>query len=164
MIKPQLLQTVRLVWWSSEATMGFIQGFCFHSEPPLAFLQQKALKYMTTVSDYYENPFKSRNRLHPWVSSNLTNGQEAEVSAAHHTWHSWLSPNTIWALSLHSIPVKNEKQKEREAGQEMWWDLKRAYRGGKREIRSRGLCVAFWLLNLNISNVFYWGWNVTGNL
>lgn len=51
------------------------------------------------------------------MSSNLTNGQEAEVSVAHRTCHSWLSSNVIWAPSLHNIPVKMKKhKKERERG------------------------------------------------
>lgn len=143
-IKPLLHQTARLARWTSEATIGFIQDF--NSQTPLAFFQQKALKYTTTVSAYCENPFKTRNRLHPWVSSNLTNGQEAEVSVAHRTCHSWLSSNAIWAPSLHNIPVKMKTQKRERKRQvrrcnETWRN--KVYRRGQWQIRSHGVCVAF---------------------
>lgn len=71
----------------------------------------------TRVSTCYERHFQTRNRLHPWVSSDLTNGQEAEVSVAYCTWHSWIF-SAVWAPSPHSITVERKKDKMTESGQE----------------------------------------------
>lgn len=50
---------------------------------------------------------KTRNRLHPWLHNDLTNGWEAGVSVAWRTWHGWLSSSALW--SFHGIPGRKQR-------------------------------------------------------
>lgn len=109
-------------------------SLCFSSCFSFFFPAEKAL-WNTAASclPIMKGHFKTRNKLHPWLSSYLTNRHEAGVSVAYHTWHSWLSSKEIWAPSLHTI--SEEKEKKTGSGQVNWYRTSRSTRILEKERR-----------------------------